>query len=193
MLTFDAPDQLGSLILVPDPDHDVQLDSGTSFAAAFDVLIGGVCGEDGAVPVVGCGAAGLSFSFGDGLDAAAPFGEEGAGNGLRVQLLTSGNADGGGGGSSAHDGRQRRLVVVYGKRTLATAALNETIRSWKVMQRLSVQYSTDGLWVNIGATQLISRLRIPDWAPRSSWRFGFGARTGNAWGARLPFRRQHRH
>ena len=33
----------------------------------------------------------------------------------------------------------------------------------------------------IGATQLISRLRIPDWAPRS-WRFGFGARTGNAWG-----------
>ena len=64
--------------------------------------------------------------------------------------------------------RQKRSGHVLSKMRLMTAQMEA--------------YLADGLWVNIGATQLISRLRIPDWAPRSSWRFGFGARTGNAWG-----------
>ena len=170
-LTVDAPGQLGSLVLTaaPNAPPDTLPNASTAFAATFDMLIGGSCGAEGVLPAAGCGAAGLSFSFGDGLEAVAPFGEEGAGSGLRLQILTG-------------DG-SRRLVVIYGGQVLASVGLNETIRSHAIPVQLAVQYAADGLWVRLDTTQLVAGLGIPGWSPRRTWRFGFGARTGSAWGA----------
>ena len=131
--------------------HRVWVRASTAFAATFDVLIGGSCGAEGVLPAAGCGAAGLSFSFGDGLEAVAPFGEEGAGSGLRLQILTG-------------DG-SRRLVVIYGGPVLASVGLNETIRSHAIPVQLAVQYAADGLWVRLDTTQLVAGLGIRLVAP----------------------------
>ena len=102
----------------------------------------------------------MSFCFGD-MPATGDFGAEGAGTGLRVQLLSQ---------------PARQLVVLYGADTLATVALDETLRA-HAFEQVEVRYLESGLWVRYGTRMLLSGLRIDHWAPRHTWRFGFGSGT----------------
>ena len=150
-LTADAPGQLGSCILPALP----HVGPTTTFAASFDVHIGGVCLGGGR----NCGGDGVSFSFGEVADEA--FGADGAGDGLRIQLLTQ---------------PIRHLVAQYGGRHLGSAAMGESLRA-QAPQQLAVRYAADGLWVRYGSRVLLSGVQVPSWAPRPSWRFAFGAHT----------------
>jgi hypothetical protein len=169
LLTGDAPGQRGSCILAPS-GCDVEPSAMSSFIATFDLRISGVCGGhvgseadgDGA----GCGGVGISFVWGNLPTSGAvgediSFGEEGAGSGLRIQLLTW---------------PSRTLVALYGRRRIATVPLDETLRAHGY-QQVEVRYLDSGLSVRYGARMLLSNVLIEEWAPHRSWRFGFGART----------------
>ena len=158
-LTLDAPRQAGSCVLLGVRPPDGR--NASAFSAVFDAQLGGACGARG--ESVHCGADGLSFVFGDiGADP-APFGEAGAGNGLRVLF---------------HTHPRRRFVVMYAGAQVAAGDMNENLRAHHP-QQVAVHYGTDGLWLRYGGTQLVSALVVLDWAPQGSWRFGFGARTGS--------------
>ena len=158
-LTLDAPRQAGSCVLLGVRPPDGR--NASAFSAVFDAQLGGACGVRG--ESVHCGADGLSFVFSDiGADL-VPFGEAGAGNGLRVLF---------------HTHPRRRFVVMYAGVQVAAGDMNENLRAHHP-QQVAVHYGTDGLWLRFGGTQLVSALVVPGWAPQGNWRFGFGARTGS--------------
>ena len=158
-LTLDAPRQVGSCVLLGARPLDGR--NASAFSAVFDAQLGGACGARG--ESVHCGADGLSFVFGDLGAGLAPFGETGAGNGLRVLF---------------HTHPRRRFVVMYAGVQVAAGDMNEDLRAHHP-QQVAAHYGTDGLWLRYGGTQLVSALVVQGWAPQGSWRFGFGARTGS--------------
>ena len=128
-LTLDAPHQMGSCLIRPLTPPDMRPVSG--FTATFDMMIGGSCGARGGS--VDCGADGLSFVFGD--VPSVPFGEGGAGDGLRVLFQTY---------------PQRRYIVVFAGRQYATGRLDEGLRAHHP-QQVEVSYSGDKLWLRPAA------------------------------------------
>ena len=154
-LNAGAPLQMGSFI-VSRAALRSRRDRITAFAAKFDVHIGGVC-IDGHAP---CGGSGVSFSYGEVPDGG--FGVDGAGTGLRLQLLTHGSFN---------------VVARYKGQVIVSTSENVSIRTFS-SQQVEVRYAKDGLWVRVAARVIISDVVIPNWAPQSSWRFAFGAETG---------------
>ncbi|KOO21822.1 hypothetical protein Ctob_007228, partial [Chrysochromulina tobinii] len=122
-------------------------------AASFDLYIGGGTGG---------GGEGVSVCFGDLPD--APFGEEGAGDGLRVSLLTS----------------TGRLEVRYAGELIVSRPMESSLVRLARFVRVSVAYMSTGLRVLVGGLPLINGLILGGWLPRRSWRFGLGSRTGEA-------------
>lgn len=164
VLTHDAPNQLGSCVLAYPRGNDVRPSRASAFSAAFDVQVSGVCLGEEAV----CGGTGVSLSFGELPDEA--FGSEGAGNGLRVQLLTF----------------SRRVFVSYGGAMVTSAQVAKDLRA-RAPQQVEVRYTANGLWMRYDEQVVIDGVRIDAWAPQASWRFGFGARTG----AESPAHNEH--
>ena len=124
-LTSDVPGQRGACILAGGPTHGAD----TTISASFDLRIGGWCDEDG-VASESCGAAGLSFVFGE--LAAEVFGEGGAGDGLRLSFRTS---------------PARLFTASYAGTEIASTPLNESLRAG-YPRRVEVRYVHDGLWVS---------------------------------------------
>ena len=119
------------------------------FAAHFDLFIGG-----------GLGGEGVSFSLGDLPDAS--FGELGAGEGLRILLLTY----------------AERLEVWYdGELLLGRYVSREVFRAEHYVP-VRIAYDRDGLQVHVDRVVLVEDHLIGTWAPQPEWRFGIGARTG---------------
>ena len=155
-LTHDTPLQVGSCIFQP-TSPQANPGRASSLMARFDVDIGGVCQMGTEAP---CGGAGMSFSFGNVPE--VPFGEEGAGDGLIVQLLTH---------------PWYRLVVKYAGTDVAVVEMDSRLRA-QVPVQLEVRFLADGLWVRYENRVLLSGVQISAWAPEPTWRFAFGARTG---------------
>ena len=121
------------------------------FAAEFDLFVGN-----------GLGGEGVSACLGDLPD--APFGEEGAGEGLRVRLLTY--AD--------------RLEILYdGELVLSREVVHETWRAGHFVP-VRIAYDHSGLSVTVDGAVLARHVLLSTWSPQPTWRFGLGARTGEA-------------
>ena len=121
------------------------------FSASFKLYIGG-----------GTGGEGLSICLGELPD--APFGEEGAGNGLRIALLT----------------HRERLDIYYSDELLVRRSVpRELFRAARFVS-VSVVYGLAGLTVRVDGTLLVHEVMIGAWSPLSTWRFGIGARTGQS-------------
>ena len=95
---------------------------------------------------------------------AVPFGEQGAGDGLRVLFLSN----------------EGRIDVQYNGSLLASEAVGSSVLraangSWVAV---SVQYNSSGLNVKHNGVAWVQNLLLSRWSPAASWSFGLGARTG---------------
>ena len=104
----------------------------------------------------------MSACLGDLPD--APFGEEGAGEGLRVRLLTSWD----------------RLEIMYD--TELVLRRHVAREAWRAGHFVPVRIAYDraGLSVHVAGVALVRDVVLSTWSPRPTWRFGVGARTGEA-------------
>lgn len=103
-----------------------------------------------------------------------PFGEDGAGDGLRLKLLTHRRSPVE--GASIPDVIAFEAIEVwYGGQLLKTVATGKALRtsSWVPVR---VRYDDDGLYVSHDGRVWIERYQIRGWAPKASWRLGFGSR-----------------
>ena len=91
-----------------------------------------------------------------------PFGEEGAGVGLRVLLRT----------------RAENLEVHLGDVLLLRRALPSSLVRAGRFVRVLLAHGPPGLSVQLDGEWLVQELALSPWAPLSTWRFGIGARTG---------------
>ena len=108
----------------------------------------------------GTGGEGLSVCVGDLPE--APFDELGAGDGLRVLLLSGAEA----------------LEVHYANALVLRSGLaRERVRAGRE-QPFRLTYGRSGLGVQLNGSWLVRDLVIGGWSPLASWRFGVGARTG---------------
>ena len=121
------------------------------------------------------GGYGLSICLGD-LNTTEPFGEEGAGMGLRVLFKTWRTP------SPPHE----TIEVWYANEALLVVDTGKSLRtaSWVPMH---VRHDENGLHVTHNGKQWIDSYKIRDWDPLASWRLGFGARGAStiddhAWG-----------
>ena len=111
------------------------------FAASFDLFAG-----------LGLGGEGVSACLGE-LPYAV-FGEEGAGDGLRVSFLTAFG----------------RLEVRYGSEMVAARAIERsTFRAGRFVE-VCVAYEPAGLLVRVDGDTLVHGLVLSQWSPRASWR-----------------------
>ena len=169
-LAGQALEAVRSLTLCPtDPDARVacQAASGapatfpTAFRLSFRLTMGTGFFEEGPI-AERLGGEGFSLSIGD--LPYAPAGEHGNGNGLRVSLRTRANV----------------MSVEYADRLLHSGPLPEAERlrsnaSFPVVLALR----NDSLSLNISETAVLVDEPLPEWRDdaRSTWRFGFSART----------------
>ena len=122
------------------------------FEASFDLRVGGGGDNRGA---------GVSVCLG--VLPEVPFGELGAGDGLRLLLRTE----------------AERLEVYFGDVLLLGRSLPlSLVRTGDWVHVLLELSPSDGLSVQMGGEWLVHDLILTPWAPLSSWRFGIGARTG---------------
>ena len=119
------------------------------FEASFDLYAGGGNGGEGASVCLG-------------VLPEVPFGEEGAGVGLRVLLRT----------------RAENLEVHLGDVLLLRRALPSSLVRAGRFVRVLLAHGPPGLSVQLGGEWLVQELALSPWAPLSTWRFGIGARTG---------------
>ena len=119
------------------------------FAATWELYIGS-----------GLGGEGVSACLGDLPD--APFGEQCAGDGLRVLFLT----------------HAERLEVYYdGELLVGRYVARGVFRAGRFV-RVRIAYDATGLHVLVSGVVLVQDLVISAWSARPTWRFGIGARTG---------------
>ena len=115
------------------------------------------------------GGWGLSVCLGD-LSEGEPFGEAGAGHGLRVVFRTR--------HPNGHDTGvvdREAIEVWYAQEQLYAVGVGNWLRTSSWVPVL-IRYDVDGLHVHHNGRRWIERYKVRGWAPRPSWRFGFGAR-----------------
>ena len=128
------------------------------FAASFDLYIGGGTGG-GTHGENRTGGEGVSVCLGDLPD--APFGESGAGEGLRVSLLT-----------------EAEVVEVHYDRELIMRRHVERFRfRAERFVPMRVEYGPLGLSIHVDGFALADQVLLEAWSPLPTWRFGMGART----------------
>ena len=120
------------------------------------------------------GGFGLSVCLGD-LNASEPFGEMGAGRGLRV-LFRSEN------GLQTHP--REAIEVWYADEALLVVPATRWLRtsSWVPVK---IRHDADGLHVTHNDRVWVNSFKIRGWAPEPSWRLGFGARAASTEDERL--------
>ena len=91
-----------------------------------------------------------------------PFGEEGAGDGLRVLLRT----------------RAARFEVYLGDVLMLGRPLDVSLVREQGFVPVLITFGFSGLSVQLGDEWLVYELILSPWAPQSFWRFGIGVRTG---------------
>ena len=117
------------------------------------------------------GGRGLSMCLGE-LNETEVFGEDGTGFGLRVVFRSSRDPA----------PPSETIEVWYNGETLLEVALGKWLRtaSWV---RVAIRHDADGLHVTHNGKQWVRNYQVRGWAPRPSWRLGFGARgTPTSWG-----------
>ena len=103
-----------------------------------------------------------------------PFGEDGAGSGLRLKFLTR-REHVVQGGFEPNMELYEGIEVWYAGEQLLVVPLGKTLRtsSWVPVY---IRYDGDGLHVAHNGRVWIERYQIRGWSPQPSWRLGFGAR-----------------
>ena len=126
--------------------HGLHMSGHSYFSAHFGLYVGD-----------GTGGEGVSICLGDLPD--APFGDDGAGEGLRVRLLT----------------HAERMEVYYDNEFVVWGALT-SLRLHRFVD-IHVAYGASGLEVRLDEISLVQDVVLSTWYPKSSWRFGIGAQA----------------
>jgi hypothetical protein len=129
-----------------------------SYRVGFDLFIGG-----------GSGADGFSFCHGPGIS--VPFGEQGSGNGLRVEFdtFTNGSADG------LED--EANTIEVWFAGTRLSKLGGVALRTGRFVP-VEIQVDDGRITVRHDGVTVTDNLVIPGWAPQADWTMAFGGRTG---------------
>ena len=153
-LTGPAPMQERSIVV-----RGPRMSGHQYFAASFDLYIGGGTGG-GSGGENRTGGEGVSVCLGDLPD--APFGESGAGEGLRVSFLT----------------HAELLEVYYDRELIVRRPTERSIFRAERFVPARVEYGPKGLSVHVDGIALVHEVLLGAWSPLPTWRFGMGARTG---------------
>ena len=159
-LTLGIPTSAGSLVVPSAALNGSGLPFAT-FRVSFEVRVHGGDGGDG-----------LSFSYG--LLPRGGIGERGAGLGLRVNFVTTTPCP------PPHVRDMCPTVEVrYATQLLRSVRLADNFRGGQ-FQRVTIEYSTEGLLVAHAGVEYVSRrsLVIDGWQPAAAWSVAFGARSG---------------
>ena len=124
------------------------LNETSEFEVSFNVFIGG-----------GSGGEGVSFNVG--ALPSAQFGERGVSAALSVQLITA----------------MRRVEVWHAHALLAQSVGELSLRQDRFVP-VVITYGEEGLSVSFDGARVIENVTLATWNPDSSWKMGFGARTG---------------